>query len=194
MTFPFPNVQGGHAAAASGVTRQSDLVVWYKMDENTGTAVADSSDSGFDASMQNMDSEDWITGKNGAALAFDGSDDYVMDGGSNYDVATAMNGHLTDHEQQGAFSISYWLLLTDATANAGVLSIVSSSTDGDSWMIIRGDYGVGTVRQRCGYMDGGGYYANTNYWTADSNWHHIVFTFSGGHGTDGSAQWSCRTC
>ena len=51
------------AESASTVTRESDLVVWYKFDENTGTEIGDSSDSEFDATASGGVS--WVTGKNG---------------------------------------------------------------------------------------------------------------------------------
>lgn len=55
------------------------LVGYWSMDEGTGTHVGDMSGNGNHGTMQNMDpATDWVAGKYGQALDFDGSDDYVQ--------------------------------------------------------------------------------------------------------------------
>jgi len=191
MGLPFITsryLRGGQFAAApaapaadTGVTRQSDLVLWYKMDEGTGTAVADSSGSGFDAAFTG-DGATWVTGRDGvrSALAFDGVDDAIVDGASNYDVATAMNGHMTDNTLQGAFSVSFWTIQPTG-GNVGTAHIGSYFKDGNPFMIIRSDYSGANTRGSLGMLPGPGllYYIKTDYWEADTEWHHVVYTFNG---------------
>ena len=66
------------ASGASEVTRQSDLVGWWKFDEESGTNAEDVSDTGNDGTLTNMADSDWVAGKNGNALEFDGADDVVL--------------------------------------------------------------------------------------------------------------------
>ncbi|MDZ7611403.1 MAG: LamG domain-containing protein [Candidatus Moranbacteria bacterium] len=54
------------------------LVGYWSMEEGSGTQVGDMSGNGNHGTMQNMDpATDWVTGKYGQGLDFDGSDDYV---------------------------------------------------------------------------------------------------------------------
>lgn len=66
----------------------SNLVGWWKMDEASGTTAYDISGGGNDGTLTNMDaSTDWVQGKIGKALDFDGSDDYVsVLGGDGSDI------------------------------------------------------------------------------------------------------------
>ena len=52
-----------------------DLVGWWKLDEGTGTRASDSSGQGNHGSFQG--NPQWVAGKIGQALQFDGVDDYV---------------------------------------------------------------------------------------------------------------------
>jgi hypothetical protein len=58
------------------VTRQDDLVGWWKMDENTGTNVEDTID-GKDITLDGTNTPAWATGKNGSGLDFDGTNDFA---------------------------------------------------------------------------------------------------------------------
>lgn len=52
--------------------------VYYKFDEGTGTSVVqDSSGVGATGSMNGMTNANWVSGKFGKALNFDGNDDYI---------------------------------------------------------------------------------------------------------------------
>jgi hypothetical protein len=70
---------------STGVSTRG-LVGWWKFDEGSGTAAADSSGNGnngslYDANTTNVDGNTpptWTTGKFGKALSFDGVDDYVL--------------------------------------------------------------------------------------------------------------------
>ena len=100
-----PATSGGApaAAAASPVTRQSDLVGWWKFNESSGTNAEDSSTTGNDGTLQNMADSDWVeppTGLStafGNCLEFDGDDDYVSIPADSAYPST------------GSFSVSAWL-------------------------------------------------------------------------------------
>ena len=55
----------------------ADLVGWWKFDEGSGIIAGDHSGFYHDGTLNNMDSNDWVEGVMGNALAFDGVDDYV---------------------------------------------------------------------------------------------------------------------
>jgi len=68
------------------------LVSLWKFDETSGTATSDSFGSNT-GTLNNMEDVDWVTGKSGNALEFDGVDDYVdcgNDNSLNVDYITAM--------------------------------------------------------------------------------------------------------
>jgi len=71
---------------------------WWKFDEESGSNAADSSVNNNTGTLHNMNDSDWIAGKFGNALDFDGSDDYVQ---------------VADHSSMsfgtGSFSISFWI-------------------------------------------------------------------------------------
>ncbi len=71
--------QSGHSNSATAATLEQavipDLVAHYTFDEGSGTIAEDSSGNGINGTLVNGPA--WITGKNGKALNFDGTDDYV---------------------------------------------------------------------------------------------------------------------
>ncbi len=70
-------VGAGVGAGASGVTRESDIVGWWKLNESSGTSAADSSATNNAGTSANMSDDDWVAGKNGNCLEFDGTNDHV---------------------------------------------------------------------------------------------------------------------
>jgi len=52
-------------------------VAEWKFDEKTGTTAYDTSGNGNNGTLTDMEASDWVVGKKGAALKFDGTDDYV---------------------------------------------------------------------------------------------------------------------
>jgi hypothetical protein len=55
---------------------EADLIGWWKLDEGSGTTTLDSSASGNDGTF--VGSPQWVPGRSGSALDFDGIDDYVL--------------------------------------------------------------------------------------------------------------------
>lgn len=86
----------------------------WKLDENTGTtSVVDSSGNGTDLTMVgSMTSNDWITGKYGAALDFDGSNDLLDDG---------VDTEILDMGTKN-FTVMAWVWRDTATTNDGILN------------------------------------------------------------------------
>ena len=167
------------AGGASEVTRQSDLVLWYKFDENTGTSIGDSSDSEFDATASGGVS--WVTGKNGSAASFDGTDDAVICDASTYAVADAMNAHATDATANGAWSVSMWLKY-EAYGSGFWEAIFNIGNAGgtDEWLqFVFRDGGGGKVYARAAYRAASPWYLDTAAYTPDSNFVNWVITFDG---------------
>ena len=54
------------------------LVGWWRFDEGTGTAAADSSGSANNGALENMEEADWVSGVFNTSLNFDGINDNVM--------------------------------------------------------------------------------------------------------------------
>jgi len=59
------------------IVQPDDQFGYYMFDDGEGLTVSDSSGLGFDGTMVNMDTTDWVTGQEGYALDFDGTNDYV---------------------------------------------------------------------------------------------------------------------
>lgn len=67
-----------HAATFSKPPSNFGLIGHWSFDEGVSTIVRDFSGNGFNGVMTNMDAAtDWVAGKRGKALDFDGVDDYV---------------------------------------------------------------------------------------------------------------------
>ena len=121
--LPFlPRNRGGSFAAgpaapvgASTVTRQDDLMHWWKCDETSGTEAAD---SGPDASGNGL-TERPLTLANGAAFASGGRDGYAIDFDGSDDVASTADEVIADAAIRGtnnAYTISMWFKPSGITA------------------------------------------------------------------------------
>jgi len=85
------------------------LVGYWRFDEGTGTKLGDHSGNGNHGTLQNMEEGDWVDGKYGKALEFDGSDEYVDVGDIN----------------QNGYVFSFWAyfpnIITSATNCSGLI-------------------------------------------------------------------------
>ena len=86
-----------------------NLVGWWKMDEVSGTLIADSSGNGNNGTSQRDCSLLHTTGKVGGALSFNGTSDYI-------DTGNTFNSTFRD-----SFSINMWCKVTDGIGNSQVL-------------------------------------------------------------------------
>jgi len=110
------------ASVTSPVTRESDLVGWWKFDESSGTNAADSSDTGNDGTLANMTDADWVAGKNGNCLEFDGTNDHV---------AIAANAAFPS----GDFTLSLWINRTAGGDTYAPLLESQGYTDAGSFIL-----------------------------------------------------------
>ncbi|MCI0498449.1 MAG: hypothetical protein L0Y36_02035 [Planctomycetales bacterium] len=54
------------------------LIGYWQLNETAGSIASDSTPNGYNGVLTNMDNSDWVAGKVGNALDFDGVDDYVQ--------------------------------------------------------------------------------------------------------------------
>ncbi len=88
------------AVVLAGGQAKAALVGHWAFDESNGTAAADSSGYGNNGILVNMKpATDWVAGKAGNALSFDGVDDYV-------DLGNPASGIL---DISGAISVAAWI-------------------------------------------------------------------------------------
>lgn len=148
---------------------QTGLVGWWKLDDNAGIGAIDSSTNSNVGTLNNMDDEDWITGKIGNALDFDGSDDRV----EIPDNAALQPGN-------ESWTVSAWAKPTDGDELEVMVGKRETSDPFEQWILgicgntacsasgqqltffFREDSGV-TERIALGASD-----------VRDGNWHHYV--------------------
>jgi hypothetical protein len=139
-------------------------VGWWKMDEGEGGSAYDSSGNSSTGTLTSMDPpNDWVTGKFGKALDFDGSNDYV-------NVL-----HNTIHNAY-PISVSAWVKTsTNEDSYRGIVSkYVGASSNGYQVYIRNGKLCAWYYSAAGGfvYMDD----PNDGGFIADGSWHHVIFT------------------
>jgi hypothetical protein len=128
---------------SDGTVKASDIVLWYKFDETTGSTVADSGSGGNPGTLINGPT--FVAGKFGNALQFDGSNDYVE--------ATGYKGVTGS----GPRTMSAWIKTTD---DDGYLMRwgIPSGTNGAKWHfhVQKSNGQVGAIRVSVsgGYITG----------------------------------------
>ena len=155
--------QTAHAAVIQEQPNYLGLVGYWPFDEGAGTTVEDFSGNGNTGTLSTTGSNlpQWVTGKFGSALSFDGSTNYVDLGtGSQYNFADT------------TFSVSAWfkttsasyqiMLSNDESTNGGWGLEMSASSTGCVGFDIKGSTGV-DVDEPC---------ASGAY--NDGNWHQVV--------------------
>ena len=122
MTLPFLQTRywrGSSFAAAPGapppssaVTRQDDLVHWWKFDETSGTTSVDSinpTDSNLEMTLTNATLDS--SGMNGYCALFDGTSDY----------AGTVNGAVTDVDKDDPYTLCGWIRQNAAQSGLKVM-------------------------------------------------------------------------
>jgi len=139
-----------------------NLVGWWKLDDATGATAQDSSGYGNPGTLMSMNpGSDWVTGRIGGALHFDGSDDYV-DCGNNESL------QITGTEI-GIAAWAKWDTAEDYSA------IAMKTSTGD-WVDGYGLYvNSGSVDFYVSYYDNGA----SKPFAGDGEWHHVVGTYDG---------------
>ena len=72
------NISGGQVQLpGNALLLEPGMIGLWKFDEGNGNMVYDRSGNGNNGTLHNMDDNDWVNGRTGKALAFDGVNDYV---------------------------------------------------------------------------------------------------------------------
>ena len=128
MSLPFISGRGNRGgsfaagpaapvADTGGVTRQSDLLHWWKLDEGTGDVVNDSIETDSQDLAKNGGAL-WAAGRDGSSLSLDGTGDY-------YTTEDSMTAHT------GPYALSAWCYPTlDGSSQRPVVMLASSSWQG----------------------------------------------------------------
>jgi len=151
-----------YAGTISKPANNLGLVGYWSMDEGRGNTASDFSGNGNDGTLEG--NPQWVDGRHGKALDFDGSNDYV-----------AISNYHYESDNIYTISVSSWI-----KANSD--GIIASFDRNEYWR-----FEVGGNAASSGYVgmsfngDGGqvdGFDSNAQ--VADGNWHHVVFTFDNG--------------
>jgi len=134
---------------------------YWNLDETSGSVAHDTSSNGYDGTLVNMDDSDWVPGKTGNGLDFDGVNDYVVIDS----VCTAMAG--------GDVTVSAWM-------KAGALNpsmqfmIGINASNGDNRLLL----GTKANSDVLTLFDGA--FHDTTATVIDNTWHHIAYVLEDG--------------
>jgi len=133
------------------------LVGHWKLDDGTGSGTAADSAGANTGTLTNMDpATDWITGPDGSALNFDGTN-------SEYVTVNSLLGSPTDVTLSAWVNLTSWSSWGDDIINLGNILILRANVFGAQ------TYGV--------FRSGGSYvYTTVNTDLNDTGWHHLAFT------------------
>jgi hypothetical protein len=154
--IPFVLVLGFTAGIAN-----AELVGYWKFDEGSGNVAYDTSDYANDGTING--GPEWVAGKIGAALEFDGSDDYVDCGNA---PSLNINGNIT---------IAAWVKTT-STAHGYFVS-KGTTWDEIGHYAIGQEYNVPLTFQLEIAGSGGAVELDSNVAVNDGQWHYIVGTY-----------------
>ena len=159
---------GGAKTASAAVlfkpANNLGLVLYQSFEDSTGTIATDFSGQGNSGVLTNMEAGDWITGKKGKALDFDGSDEYVS-------VANGAGLNPTT-----AYTASTWVKF-DSFANQYGILLMKAITGGYHYRIYRDTTNL--------YFDVAAGAAGVSGLTLETGrWYHIVMVYDGSQGTD----------
>jgi hypothetical protein len=160
---------------ASGGVTNTGLVGYWSFEEGTGSKAYDYSFNDNTGSLTNMEQSDWVQGRVGTALDFDGSNEYVN------------AGDVLDFERTDSFSIAVWAKTNQATLSSivPVITKIGAGSSGYS-LLIRGDnpgdeYEV-ELRSANAYPD----IVNRQFdRPSNTDWQHLIFTYNGSSASTG---------
>jgi len=153
-------LQGGNGQGDALKNLSNGLVGYWKMDENTGSTITDSSGVGTTGSFGiGSSAPTWTTGKYGSGLSFDGTNDYV-------DTNLAYSAtHKT---------FSFWAKSAVANKITAIPFGIQSPTGNDRFYIgydNSGNLGLG--------LGSSGWNNESNGYQLDTNWHNYVIIWDG---------------
>lgn len=142
------------------------LVGYWSFEDGKGATVTDFSGKGNKGTMTNMDPvTDWVTGRVGKALDFDGADDYVAIGGSSSVYAMTTN-----------LSVFAWIRTTDTSWEA----FSGGEGDDGGWGLVSFT-SIGGNGQLTPFI-GGSWRTSGHTAINDGQWHHVGYTLSSASG------------
>ena len=169
------------AANSGNYTSSSDLIAYYRFDENSGTSIADSSSNSNTATLTNGPtfSSDVPVYKNENSIALDGSNDYAPV------VGSLSGGDYNFLTSTLTYSASLWLRLDDHTQDSSQVLLANNYTSSNKGIQIWYDNrsGISTKALRVNSWAGSSVSTNTASAITDNNWHHVLVTSSGASGT-----------
>jgi len=135
-----------------------DITSWWKLDEKSGEIATDSKGSN-NGTLMNMDAKScWVDGKNGKALKFDGSNNYVR---LTEDLTLSLAGS----------TLSCWIKLDDKEDNC-----LFGNSGTSSYKYIRRTKD-GRIAIECD--NNNKYLLTAQHQLEDNDWHHLVVVFEG---------------
>ncbi|PCI98598.1 MAG: hypothetical protein COB14_07725 [Alphaproteobacteria bacterium] len=146
------------------------LVGHWKLDETSGSSIADSSDNGNNGTwsdgVNNDVTEETSTGQVGTTINFDGIDDNINAGSDNsldnmsaFTLTVWMNANSEGGNDVGRiFSKSNWALIASDTGRTNALTFYITDTSFSNYLKVR---------------------AIDNSWSIGT-WHHVVMAWNGG--------------
>ncbi|TSC85412.1 MAG: LamG domain-containing protein [Microgenomates group bacterium Gr01-1014_16] len=143
------------------------LAGWWKMDEGSGSTTQDSSGNGNTGTLSGFAAADWVAGKYGKALNFDGVDNNIK-----------INPNFKNNLK--SFTVEFWVYLNslDGTANVQHVPIFNLNGQGLYPRIkIRGNGSV-RLQLQTGGVTTEGLLSPAGTLTAGS-WRHVAITFNG---------------
>jgi hypothetical protein len=157
-----------HSYGSGYLGLDSGLILHAPFDEGSGLVAYDKSGYGNDGDLEaSMTDGDWVTGKVGKALEFDGSNDYVDFG----------NDAPLDDLNTEDWTIAFWIK-TAGTSPGGTYERIFSKDDGTGRIELYDANGANVLR--LGYGDGvvneSANFSSSDIW--DQEWHHIALVFA----------------
>jgi|GEM_PF-1423967 len=143
-----------------------NLVGHWKLDEGTGLSTEDSSTSGHDGTLTN--GPNWVSGKDGFGLNFDGTDDYVNMG----------NQTTYQFEYNDPFSLSTWIKTDTNLDRTFIGKLQNGGSYRGYYLFVNGGaegYVAGEIRSTATYR----IYFKGSTVINDNQWHHVVMTYDG---------------
>jgi len=152
-----------HAGIISKPANNLGLVGYWSFDGGAGSVATDFSGSGNDATLNNMEEEDWVNGKVGGALDFDG--------------AGTESGSVPTISIPSDITVSAWVKVTLYDRNQFVMD---KSTTNTQWALFFEANASGEATDGLKWRGGsaaGISYAASNF--VDDVWYHVAGTQTG---------------
>lgn len=154
------------AALLRKVSNNLGLVGYWSFEDGKGSTITDFSGKGNTGTLTNMDpATDWVAGKRGKALDFDGSNDHVVIGGP-----SSIYGMTTD------LSVFAWIKTTDTAWEA----FSGGNADDGGWGLSSFSSIGGTGQLTP--LTGGTWRTSGHSNVSDGEWHHVGYTLSSDSG------------